>query len=114
MGTVLWFYGVFFILCYLKSDEKSEGDYDSDLYSAWGIWPIRIAASLLAGKPKLTNLQETSFHILLRKTLFFKLCNVIQGIWNQLEENSLNLAEFEDARLVPERLVTNCPDTTSS
>lgn len=95
---------VFFILCYLKSDEKSEGDYDSD--SAWGIWPIRIAASVLAAKLKLMNLQETSFHILLRKT-FFKLCNVIQSSWNQLEENYPNLAKFEGAKLVPEWLVTN-------
>lgn len=66
MGAVLWFYDVFFILCYLKSVEKSEGDCGSDLYSTWG-W---IAVSLLAAELKLMNLQETSFHILLRKHSF--------------------------------------------
>lgn len=99
MGTVLWFY---VYSSFLKSDEKSEGDYDSDLYSTWGTWPLRIAA-----KPELTDLQETSFHMLLRKTLFFKLYNVIQGTWNQLEENHPNLAGLEGARLLPEWLVTN-------
>lgn len=48
------------------------------------------------------NLQETSFHILLRKALFFKLCRVIQGSWNQLEGKDPNLAKFEGAGLVPE------------
>lgn len=115
MDTILWFCIDFFLLCYLKSDENpvflsiqvGKGDYHSDLYSACSIWPTRTAASSLAVTLRLTHLQKILFHILLRETLSFKLCNVIQGSWNQLEESSPNLAELEGARLVPEWLVTN-------
>jgi len=75
----------------LKSDENlfflpiqlGKGDHDSDLYSL-----------SLAVKLRLTNLQEIPFHIPLRETISFKLCNIIQGIRNQLKEGGPNLTEL--------------------
>lgn len=64
------------------SIQDGKGDYHSDLYSAWSIWPIRTAASSLAVKLRLTNLWEIPFHILLKEILSFKLRNVVQGSWN--------------------------------
>lgn len=92
-------------ICFFLSIQVAKGDYHSDLYSAWNIWPIGTAASLLAVKLRLTNLQKMPFHILLRETLPFKLCNVIQSSWNQEEGSSPDLAKLEVARLVPQQQI---------